>query len=340
MSGKKLHIVRLTPPGRGAVASILLAGPGAEDVFARFWIGPALDPARPVFGRFRLVPMEQVEEIVVHLSGPDEIEIHSHGGEAVVQAIESTLARSGGTATDWTDFFCPVPDDQRELALRLLPLAPTERTARILLDQLNGAWEREKDLIEHLSDPAEKRRRLARLRENAVLGEHLIRPFRVVLAGGVNAGKSCLFNALLGFQRVIVDGTPGTTRDVVSARSALDGFPVEFYDTAGFRATSQELERRGIERSTQTLKDADLVLWVRDATIPPEEQPPIPEGNRTLCCRNKIDLCESAEEERDTISVSAKTGLGLETLIREITARLVPSPPAPLEAVPLKAPSK
>lgn len=325
----KLKIVRLTPPGRGAVAVLLLHGPDAVEIFSRHWIGPTVDSNdRQFFGRFRL-GSGQVEEVVVFAPNRNEIEIHCHGGAAVTAAIEAVLVAEGAETVSWQGFFCP-GTSQRELALKFLPLAPTQRCTQILLDQYNGVLERQ-----------ETDRR--RLEENAKLARHLVEPFRVVLAGPVNAGKSSLLNAVLGFQRAIVNPTPGTTRDTVSGRTALDGFPVEFIDTAGFRpldnATEHDLERQGIQRSEKSLAEADLVLWVVDATsIEPDGVSP---RRNDLLCLNKIDLLDDERAGRlkrkrsDAVTVSAVTGQGIETLLERIARRLVPNPPRPLEAVPL-----
>lgn len=338
-------IIRLTPSGRGAVASILLHGSDALDILKRHWTGQELRVIdQPLFGRFRLEMIGQNEEIVVHVSSRNEIEIHSHGGEMVVSAIESTLIRDGACSVSWQEFFC-AGETQRDLALRLLPFAPTEYTAQILLDQFNGALNRECAEIEKIENETVKRQRLNRLKENAETGKHLVNPFRVVLAGASNAGKSSLFNAILGFQRSIVNVIAGTTRDVVSYSTALDGFPVTFYDTAGFRETQIELEQQGIERSRQSIANADLLVWVVDLTVPETEQPVVPNIENLLLCFNKIDLTDSdnsGDWEKQTVSeksitVSATTGQGLETLLEHIIHCLVPNPPKPLEAVPLEA---
>lgn len=335
----KPQVVRLTPPGRGAVASILLTGLGTDALLAgRVRVGT--DANRPMLGRFRLKTPQTddpglFEEVVVLRAGPDEIEIHSHGGEAVVAALESALVEDGAIRADWTELFCP-GDSQRERALRMIPNAETERVAQILIDQYHGALERELAAVDLLDDPKAQRRRRDRLRENARLGRHLIEPFRVVLAGATNAGKSSLFNAILGFRRTIVDAEPGTTRDVVSGRTALNGFPVEFFDTAGFRGTEHELEREGIRRSERSLAEADLVVWVVDSTVPRDRRPPVPDCRAVLRCFNKTDLAAPETGERESgVYVSAATGSGLERLLDAIVRRLIPEPPKPSEAVPL-----
>jgi tRNA modification GTPase len=159
-----------------------------------------------------------------------------------------------------------------------------------------------------------------------------------VLAGASNAGKSSLLNAILGFQRSLVHSLPGTTRDVVSGQTALDGFPVTFFDTAGFRETGDDLELQGINRSLQSMSDADLIVWVIDIT---QRAASVAEHNllteNVLICYNKIDLAgiSSTEYRLNGVVVSALTGEGIETLLAEVLHRLVPSPPFLGEAVPM-----
>lgn len=341
---EKLEVLRLTPPGRGAVATILLHGPGALETFAVNWIGPALTDAagrpiaeHPLFGRFRIqeaagAEPEILEEVIVHLPEPDAVEIHCHGGAAVISAIEAIFCGRGATVGNLA---VKTARTQRDRARRLLPLAPTERTFQILLDQFNGALERERREIRSLS-PEEKRCRFQRWRENARLGRHLVEPFHIALAGPVNAGKSRLLNAILGFQRAIVDGQAGTTRDVVSAQAVLEGFPVQFHDTAGFRETDHELERQGIERSADRLASADLVLWIVDATEPEAVKPPVTVPGQLLVCHNKIDLlAEKPPDDADAIWISAAEEQGINPLLERIIRQLIPRLPEPLEAVPL-----
>ena len=100
--------------------------------------------------------------------------------------------------------------------------------------------------------------------ERGALGLRLLSGWKVVLIGRPNVGKSRLLNALSGFRRAIVDELPGTTRDVVAFRTAFGGWPVELADTAGIRATPDEVEHLGIERAKEELRTADLVLLVLD----------------------------------------------------------------------------
>ena len=316
-----MQIIRLTPSGRGAVASFLLCGNGADSTFALHWNGKRPDE-HPRWGRLRLTDADDCEEAVVYRT-TEGIEIHVHGGEQVASAIESLFQKHGAVCKTWQEHFA-AGTSQRDLALRLVPFAPTERTVQILLDQYNRASDRQ---------PASP--------ELIFLGKHLVEPFRVVLAGASNAGKSSLLNAILGFQRSLVHAQPGTTRDVVSGQTALDGFPVTFFDTAGFRETGDDLERQGIDRSTRSLTDADLVVWVIDSTVAESQRPACPVESNVLICYNKIDLLHLAgtpvaETAADfAIPVSALTGEGIETLLDAVIRRLVPHPPKPGEVVPI-----
>ena len=346
-------VCRLTPPGRGAIATFLLCGEGVADVFLLHWYGKKPLDKHPTWGHLLLDDVGVCEESVVCQTDDGTIEIHVHGGEQIASAIESLFERYGATRLTWQEHFASRMS-QRVLALRLLPFAPTERTAQILLDQYNGAFDREMALIERLSDSEERQRRRKRLKELALLGQHLVEPFRVVLAGASNAGKSSLLNAILGFRRSLVHALPGTTRDVVSGQTALDGFPVTFFDTAGFRETSDELELRGIDRSLHSLADADLIVWIIDLTVEESQRPVCPPASNVLYCYNKTDLADNdysgttaskmVDSERQTatdcasIFVCALTGEGIERLLAEVIRRLVPYPPEQGEAVPIALP--
>ena len=99
-------------------------------------------------------------------------------------------------------------------------------------------------------------------------GERLRDGLRVVIAGPPNAGKSCLLNALAKRDVAIVSEEAGTTRDVIEVHLDLGGVPVMLIDTAGLREAEGEVEAEGIRRALARAGDADLVLWLVDATAP------------------------------------------------------------------------
>ncbi len=109
------------------------------------------------------------------------------------------------------------------------------------------------------------RQRIAHLIATAPEGERLREGALLVIAGRPNAGKSSLFNTLLGRERAIVTEVPGTTRDAIEAYAVLEGFPFRLVDTAGLRESDDRVERMGIDVARRYLDAADLILFCEDA---------------------------------------------------------------------------
>jgi len=139
----------------------------------------------------------------------------------------------------------------------------------------------------------------------------------VVLAGAPNAGKSSLFNALLGTERALVTEIPGTTRDAIEAHADFFGWPVRLIDTAGVGETSDRIDRMGQAVSRKYIDAADLVIHCADRD--PGEEPPGGAASRLLTVRTKSDL---APGDGSGIRVSAVTGEGLETLRKAVAERI------------------
>jgi tRNA modification GTPase len=143
------------------------------------------------------------------------------------------------------------------------------------------------------------------------------RPFRAVLAGPPNAGKSTLFNALVGKDAALVSDIPGTTRDWLQATIKIDDVTLELIDTAGLRPPADELEGAAQELGRGQLQRSDLVLWCRapgDQEIAPASAGP----ETVLPLATKSDL---GAPWPGMLSVSAKTGSGMEGLRRELGQR-------------------
>jgi tRNA modification GTPase len=333
----------LTPEGRGAVASLVVEGQGAMAAVAGLFSaanGQPLDAQplnRIVFGRWSGSPGE---ELIVCRRGPDRVEIHCHGGWAAVEAIRASLADRGCELTDWRTWLYGGGRRLETLAAETLTQASTQRTAAILLDQQQGALRRaiERAQTALAESNAAAVSALDELLRHRAVGLHLTEPYRVVLTGPANVGKSSLINALLGFRRSIVCDQPGTTRDVLTASTAVDGWPIELTDTAGLRENVDELETQGIERALRKLGAADLVVLVLDATQPIEPALLSPSvRDRCLVVYNKCDLLDSraiAQRPIQNLATSALTGDGIERLIAALASRLVPDPPPPGAAVP------
>jgi tRNA modification GTPase len=335
----------LTPPGQAALAVLGLHGPLAWDAvrahFRTRW-GKEL-PGSPQPGRFWLgrLGTDVADEVVVSVravSPVPSVEVHCHGGREVVRFLTDLLTARGLRPCPWEEFLSSagMPAWQAEAAAALAH-APTVRTAAILLDQYHGAFAAAlRGLLAALTagDIVTAKTLASELSRNAPLGRHLTEPWRVAIAGAPNVGKSSLVNALAGYTRSIVDATPGTTRDVVTTRLALDGWPVELADTAGQRPQAGMLEGQGIALARQAVAAADLCLWLLDGSTAPlwPEAP----ASSVLLVVNKTDLPPAWDwaAAPEALRISARTGAGLDALSAAISRRLVPQPPAPGAAVP------
>ena len=141
---------------------------------------------------------------------------------------------------------------------------------------------------------------------------------------------------LVGYQRSIVFETPGTTRDVVTALTAFDGWPVELSDTAGQRTTTDEIEAAGVARAEAECASADLVMLVFDlaARSSTDEEDLLARYPQALVIYNKADIATLQPEGPQGLVVSAFTRQGIGDLVNAILARLIPHPPPAMSAVP------
>jgi tRNA modification GTPase len=274
--------------------------------------------------------------VVVTALDPPTVEVHCHGGLAAVAMVRDSLVAAGGERGEW-----PKPEGltrSRAEAWADLLRAATGRTAAILLDQAQGAFDRECERLASLvdSDPEAVRRRMEQLVGRSPA---LVEGAVVVLAGRPNVGKSRLLNALAGYERSIVSEEAGTTRDLVRTATAMGGWPVELVDAAGDRAESEVVDRveaEGVRRAGMARRDAAAVVLVLDRSEPLQAtdhrlMAALPDAIRV---GNKSDR-PGAWEGRDlgALEVSALAGVGLDGLIGAITARIEPQPIAPGEAV-------
>jgi len=136
-------------------------------------------------------------------------------------------------------------------------------------------------------------------------GKILKEGIKVALVGDPNVGKSSILNALLGEQKAIVTPIPGTTRDIVEGYINIKGVPVKLLDTAGVRKTDDEVEKIGVDLSIQSIRDANIVVYILDATNPVINNEIISAiGNKSLIkCFNKADLLQN--KQRGIIYTSA-----------------------------------
>ena len=253
----------LTAPGAGAVSVLELAGAGA---LAR--VAALAGTAPPAPGGFRLVRLrdagELLDEALLLVHSPERVELHLHGSPALLARVVAVLGAERPAAAART---------LEERAEALLARARTPAAARMLLDQAEGALRRELAALDPADPSGSFAAALGALLRRGRVAEALVEPRRVVLAGPVNAGKSTLFNALLGRERVVVSDEPGTTRDAVREPASLGAYPVELVDVAGERPLAPDaagggagaIEAAGQARGREVRAAADLVLWLSPA---------------------------------------------------------------------------
>lgn len=345
-AGDATCVFRLTPPGRAAVAVVGVTGPAAVrlvDAEFRAANGRALDRQvvnRICFGTWA----DGGEELIVVRRTEDHVEVHCHGGQASVRQVIDSIARHGGQEVPWTDCLRQtVTDPVAADATIALTQARTFKSAAILLDQQRGALSRALDSLRDLISNRQRRPALElthRLLAFAPLGLHLTESWKVALCGRPNVGKSSLLNALVGYDRAIVFDQPGTTRDVVTAWTALDGWPVELSDSAGLREGSDALEQAGVGLAARHVREVDLRVLVVDSAmgVTDEDRRLLESIGPELIAANKCDLrgggLERALNGVHVVRMSAITGEGLSALTAAIAALLVPAAPCSGAAVP------
>ena len=338
-----------TAPGRAAIAVVRLTGPRAGealDALARRRPPPRLASRR----RLRGGEGEVLDDaLVLWMPGPasytgeDSVELHLHGGPAVVSGVLEALAAMGLRLAEPGEF------TRRAFESGRLDLAQAEGVADLVeaeteaqrwqaLAQLGGALGRARDawradLVEALAlfeaavdfpdedlpaDVARRARpaleRLTRALAEAVdgvrRGEQVREGYALALVGAPNAGKSTLLNALSRREAAIVTATPGTTRDVIEVSLRLGGYKVILADTAGLRETVDLIEAEGVRRARRRAAEADLRLWVVDGSGGAEAASPPPDVLRPgdLCLVAKADL-PAGDATARALAESAALGL-------------------------------
>ncbi len=330
----------------------------AGEAFAGAW-----EHRRLYHGRFVAAGDAPVDEVMAAVmrapetyTGDDVVEISCHGGSAVVARVLETLYAAGARPAEPGEFtrraFLNGKMDliqaeavadlihartelQRSVAERQLR-GGLSRRIEALADELLGLLgviEANIDFIEEGIDALDIPRALAVIKHqrsevNDLLGSAAFaRPlrdgYRTVIAGPVNAGKSSLFNRLVGDERAIVTEIPGTTRDVLREPVTIEGIPFVLHDTAGLReAGPDRVESIGIGRARDAAQDADVVIFVVDGAGGPDARTmPVLQhldATRTVVVLNKSDLDSqsgvSAAAGVPVVRVSALTGEGLAEL--------------------------
>lgn len=286
-------------------------------------------------------------------TGEDVVELHVHGGGAVLDAMMACLARLPGLRPAEPGEFSRRAFEHGKLDLTaaeaIADLVDAETTAqrRQALAQMGGAlaelydgWRAqlvgalayleacidfsEEDIPDDLM--ARSAETLSALRDSIDehlqdngIGERIRDGFRVALTGAPNVGKSSLLNALAKRDVAIVSDIAGTTRDILEVPMDLGGFAATLIDTAGLRETEDAIEIEGVRRARAVADTADVRIHLIDGSDS-ESFSDVPEG--ALVVVNKMDLVSGAPEIDGMLPLSVKTGAGLDDFVSALTARV------------------
>lgn len=289
-------------------------------------------------------------------TGEDLVEISCHGGTLVTAKVLEACLRAGarsarpGEFTERAFLNGKMDLTQAEAVIDLIR-ARTDLALRSATEQLEGKLGEKianirtglVDLLAHIEasidfpeegiapDEGDKlrarldsvREQIAALLATADHGRILRDGVRVVIYGATNAGKSSLLNRLLGYERVIVSDTHGTTRDTIEETVNLRGVPVRLLDTAGLRTSTSDIEREGIARTERSLQKADLRLHIVDRNAPPPGHFEQNANGNEILVLNKSDLSEHPEwKNNNGLRISCATGEGLADLENEVLSRI------------------
>ncbi len=294
-------------------------------------------------------------------TGEDLVEISCHGSPVVVDKIISTCCHFGARLADPGEFTKRAfvngkmdliqaeavtslihsrSEESSHLNLRLLQgeLSKKLNVFRQKLIDIVSMVEFELDISEDELQP-DLNNQVSAIVKNQIkqIGE-LLDSYKqarllnhgalVVIAGLPNVGKSTLLNTLSESDRAITSHLPGTTRDAINVPLILDGVPINLVDTAGIRQPSEEIERKGVSRTFDYLKKADLIIVVHDSKLTTARYTDYPENIPTLEVTNKVDLLNKTDLETlqnnspKQLFLSAKTGFNIKRLKQQIKISL------------------
>ena len=338
-----------TPMGFGGVGIVRLSGANALSIATKMFNRP-LKPRHATLG---VVTGENFTDTVLAIyfpgphsfTGEDVVEIQAHGGWHLVNRIMQTAIQHGATPAEPGEFTRiavlnnKMTISQAESSLDLINAesdAELQNASRLMsgeLEQLVSGIEN--DLIEARAQvdayldypedldtpdlPMDKidhaKATIQELLTTARHGQIIKNGINVCLIGCPNAGKSSLFNALIGDNRSIVTDIAGTTTDSISEKITYQGIKINLIDTAGIRDEASSLiEAQGIARAKTILQEADILLIIVDATT--REMVDFPKDKKHIIIYNKCDLCPNTPT--DGIAVSAKTGKNIELVLQTI----------------------
>ncbi len=338
-----------TPMGFGGVGILRLSGADALSITAKMFNRPL----KPRYATLGVLTGDNFTDTVLAIyfpaphsfTGEDVVEIQAHGGWHLMNRIMQTAIKHGAIPAEPGEFTRiavlnnKMTLNQAESSLELINAesdAELQNAARLMAGELEKQVSSiEQDLIdaralidayldypEDLDSPELPMTQINRAKASidqllttANHGQMIKNGINVCLIGCPNAGKSSLFNALIGDNRSIVTDIAGTTTDTISEKITYQGIKINLIDTAGIRENATSIiEEHGIARAKSIIQEADILLVIVDATT--REMVDYPKDKKHLIIYNKSDLCPDIPN--DGIAVSAKTGKNIELILKSI----------------------
>ena len=353
-----------TPSGNGGVGIIRISGPSAFEI-SQVITHKTPQSRQALFTSFRDENNLVIDSGILlyfpnpsSYTGEDTIELQGHGGTVVLNMLLKRVVSLGARLAnpgEFTEraFLNNKLDLAQAEAVADLIESSTEQSVRsaqksmqgVFSEQINELVEELTELriyveaaidfvdeeIDFLTDGVVETKivslstRIQTIQKTAQQGRLLRDGMTVVLAGKPNAGKSSLLNALAGHEAAIVTDIAGTTRDILKESIQIDGMPIHIIDTAGLRESDNIVEKEGIRRAHEEIKQADKVLLLIDSTDPEIDSVinTLPTGLNITKVYNKIDLLNiepeiTQTEQGSQIYLSVKKNMGMALLINHL----------------------
>lgn len=312
---------------------------------------------------------EVIDEVLVMLmdgprsyTGEDTVEIDCHGGVLAVKRVLEAVISQGARPAEPGEFTKRaflngrIDLSQAEAVMDVIN-AQSEYALKSSVGQLRGSVQKiikeiRQDILyqiafiesalddpEHISidgygenlykEVKTQKEKIENLLETFQEGKLMKEGIKTVILGKPNAGKSSLLNTLVGEERAIVTDIAGTTRDILEETILLHGISLRMIDTAGIRNTEDVVEKIGVKKALESAKDADLILYVVDSSLPLDENDQeiieLLKDRKAIVILNKADLAQVVTEEelrhrtsRPVVLVSAKEEQGIDALEKQI----------------------
>lgn len=346
-----------TPPGRGGIGVIRISGKETRNIIPEV-VGKILPPREAHLCTFKDERNQSIDNgLAIYFPAPasytgeDVLELHGHGGQAVLSLLVNRVVKLGarmarpGEFTERAFLNGKIDLVQAEAVADLID-STSAQAARSAVRSLEGEFSNKiqvlfdelvaiRTLVEGSLDfsdedidffnPDEISQRLdtcideiAIVLKQAKQGTMLREGAQAVIIGKPNVGKSSLLNRLVGKDAAIVTATPGTTRDTVGENVLIDGIQLRIIDTAGLRNTSDEAEIEGIKRARNAAENTDIILLISEAGQKLEEEEKhllqqLLKSNSVITIKNKIDLIKEKPDIKIVDNQQAEISLSAKT---------------------------